>query len=182
MTNLLFRSSFNGLRKNGETRLRSSMFPATDRNGRFSPRAVRGHREGCLPSQCSKRPTRGFRRHSPSQRYENVVATLASWQLGACCVFMSPKGTDEERNHIHALFERKLLISSWDCDEDDCVSGDDVRAWIEGDFPNGVEILPFFACEPSRAIRREGRRESRSWWYRRSGRPTARWICRLGRR
>ena len=29
--------------------------------------------------------------------YENVVATLAAWQLGACCVFMSPKGTDEER-------------------------------------------------------------------------------------
>lgn len=53
--------------------------------------------------------------------YENVVATLAAWQLGACCVFMSPKGTDEERNHIHALFERKLLISTWDCDDEDCI-------------------------------------------------------------
>ena len=43
-------------------------FPRRIGTGVFSPRAVRGHREGCLPSQCSKRPTRGFRRHSPSQR------------------------------------------------------------------------------------------------------------------
>lgn len=84
--------------------------------------------------------------------YENVVATLAAWQLGACCVFMSPKGTDEERNHIHALFERKLLISTWDCDDEDCISQQDVRNWIRGEFPHGAEILPFFACEPSRAI------------------------------
>ena len=65
---------------------------------------------------------------------------------------MSPKGTDEERNHIHALFERKLLISTWDCDDEDCISQQDVRNWIRGEFPHGAEILPFFACEPSRAI------------------------------
>ena len=27
-----------------------------------------------------------------------------------------------------------------------------MRNWIRGEFPHGAEILPFFACEPSRAI------------------------------
>ena len=158
------------------------MFPATDRNGAFSRRELFEAIEKVACHLNARNVQQG----------DFVVIALPNgtrtssrrWRPGNWSVLRVhvPQGTDEERNHIHALFERKLLISSWDCDEDDCVSGDDVRAWIEGDFPNGVEILPFFACEPSRAIRREGRRESRSWWYRRSGRPTARWICRPGRR
>ena len=177
-----FSKQLQQLAESGGTRRLSSMSPATDRNGR------------CLVESCSRRSRRSpaismietfnreIRRHSPSQRLRERRCDACRLAAGSVLRIHVPQGTDEERNHIHALFERKLLISTWDCDDEDCISQQDVRNWIRGEFPHGAEILPFFACEPSRAIPTGGSSGKPKLVVQKVRPATARWICRLGRR
>ncbi|WP_225749603.1 class I adenylate-forming enzyme family protein [Paraeggerthella sp. Marseille-Q4926] len=84
---------------------------------------------------------------------EHAVVTIAAWQLGACCVFMPPKGTASEKRDLLGLIDCRLLVSDWDFEgSHGAATREDVREWMAGDFPEGSENLPFFACTPMRAV------------------------------
>lgn len=84
---------------------------------------------------------------------EHVVATIAAWQLGACCAFVSPKDTATEQSDLLELVDCKVLVSDGAAHHaEHVVSRSTVQKWIAGEFPNGAETLPFFAVAPARAI------------------------------
>lgn len=84
---------------------------------------------------------------------EHVISTIAAWQLGACCVFLPPKGTAAEKRDLLGLIDCRLLVSDWDSENlPKLVTRADLQSWIAGGFPNGAEKLPFFARTPMRAV------------------------------
>lgn len=84
---------------------------------------------------------------------EHVVVTIAAWQLGACCAFISPKDTATEQSDLLGLIDCKVLVSDGAAGvAEHLVSRKAVQEWVAGAFPNGAETLPFFAVAPARAI------------------------------
>lgn len=84
---------------------------------------------------------------------EHIIVTIASWQLGACCAFVSPKDTATEQSELLDLLDCKVLVTDGAADgAEHVVSKRTVQEWTAGEFPNGAETLPFFAVAPARAI------------------------------
>lgn len=84
---------------------------------------------------------------------EHVIVTIASWQLGACCVFISPKDTAAERNDVLKLFDCKMLVADGVTPPvNRVVSRRTVQAWATDEFPSDIEKLPFCAVAPARAV------------------------------
>lgn len=85
---------------------------------------------------------------------EHVIASLAAWQLGACCIPVYPKLTLREKNLISGLVVPRLLVSDWQLVGDPVkqLTRKDILSYCQETDQKDMSSLPFRMASPARAL------------------------------